>query len=340
MLAAVFHGRNDVRLEERPPPPPPEAGWVTVSVSYCGICGTDIEEITHGPNLVPTQPHPLTGKSLPVTLGHEGTGVVAARGDGVQIEVGTVVALEGTITCGTCEWCLMQLTHLCPVIAGMGFMLDGALAEAVSVPASMCVPLPPGTPEEAGAIAEPLSVAVRAVRRAGSVEGRTVQVVGAGTLGLLVAQVARASGALGVQVTDRFVDRLELVARLDLEAVDPGEGRKAHVVFDCGSADSGFETAIEATERGGTTVVVAIHPEPRSLDVLRLLLEERTITSVLAHTVADDFVPAVALLAQNRVEWRPLITDRVPLDRVVEDGFEKLLREPERHGKIIVDCRR
>src|SRR5262249_36120015 len=104
VLAAVFEGRNDVRLEERPAPPAPKPGWLTVAVAYCGICGTDIEEITHGPNLVPTSPHPLTGQSLPVTLGHEGTGVVIARGDGVSIHEGTLVALEGTMTCGSCEW--------------------------------------------------------------------------------------------------------------------------------------------------------------------------------------------------------------------------------------------
>jgi (R,R)-butanediol dehydrogenase / meso-butanediol dehydrogenase / diacetyl reductase len=340
MLAAVFHGRNDVRLEERPEPAPPQPGWLNVSVAYCGICGTDIEEITHGPNLVPTSPHPLTGQSLPVTLGHEGAGTVVARGDGVDMEVGARVAFEGTITCGTCEWCRAGLTQLCPLIAGIGFMFDGALAETVTVPASMCVPIPPGTPEEAGALAEPLSVAVRAVRRASDVEGRSVLVVGAGTLGLLVAQVARARGAARVTVLDRFPARLETAGRLGFEAFAPEEpAPKAHLVFDCGSADSGFETAIEATERGGVTVVVAIHPEPRPLDVLQLLLEERTITSVLAHTVADDFAPAVALLADGSVQWEPLVTDRVPLDRVVEDGFDRLLHEPERHGKILVDCR-
>ena len=112
MLAAVYRGRNNVRLEERPPLPLPPPGWLTVAVTYCGICGTDIEEITHGPNLVPTSPHPLTGKSLPITLGHEGTGVVVARGEDVQIELGTRVALEGTMTCGTCKWCRAGVTQL------------------------------------------------------------------------------------------------------------------------------------------------------------------------------------------------------------------------------------
>lgn len=340
MLAAVFRGRDDVCLEERPAPSAPRAGWLTVAVSYCGICGTDIEEITRGPNLVPTSPHPLTGQSLPVTLGHEGAGIVIARGDGVGVDLGTPVALEGTMTCGTCEWCRLGLTQLCPLIAGMGFMLDGALAEAVSVPASMCVPLPEGTPSEAGALAEPLSVAVRAVRRSGGVGGRTVQVTGAGTLGLLVAQVARAEGAASVTVRDRLAARLELARELGLgTALADDEVPKAQVVFDCGSADSGFESSLQATERGGTTVVVAIHPEPARIDLLQLLLEERAVTTVLAHTLEDDFVPAVAMLATGRVQWEPLVTDRVPLEGVVADGFEKLIREPERHGKILVDCR-
>ena len=101
-------------------------------------------------------------------------------------------------------------SYTTPVIAGIGFMLDGALAEEVTIPASMCVPLPSGTPEEAGALAEPLSVAVRAIRRSGGVEGRSVQVVGAGTLGLLVAQVARVHSAASVRVRDRYEGRRAL----------------------------------------------------------------------------------------------------------------------------------
>ena len=76
MIAAVYHGRHDIREEEWPRPPSPPPGWVTVAVTYCGICGTDIEEYLHGPVVIPTTPHPLTGAHVALVLGHEGTGVV------------------------------------------------------------------------------------------------------------------------------------------------------------------------------------------------------------------------------------------------------------------------
>src|ERR1700694_536812 len=89
VLAAVFHGRHDIRVEEWPSPPSPPPGWVTVAITYCGICGTDIEEYLHGPVVIPPTPHPLTGAHAPLVLGHEGTGVVVATGPGSDIETGT-----------------------------------------------------------------------------------------------------------------------------------------------------------------------------------------------------------------------------------------------------------
>jgi len=340
MRAAVYFGRDDVRLVDRPAPAPPARGWLTVAVSYCGICGTDIEEITEGPAIVPTEPHPLTGASLPITLGHEGTGSVTAVGAGVKLAPGDRVAIEGTMTCGDCTWCRQGLTQLCPQIAGIGFMLDGALAEAVNVPAAMCAVMPPTMPDEAGALAEPLSVAVRAERRSGGVDGRTVQVIGAGTVGLLAAQVARARGAKWVVLRDPAEGRRATAASLSLEAVSPGdEVPPADVVFECSGSASGLESALTNTQRGGATVVVGIHVEPRPIDLLGMLLQERQLTTSLAHTFQEDFIPAVAMLAEGVVQFEPLVSDRVRLSRVIEDGFDPLRSEPARHGKILVDCR-
>jgi len=200
MLAAVFHGRDQVRVEERPPPPPPPPGWVQVAVGWCGICGTDLDELLHGPVLVP---------SIPLVLGHEAAGTVLAAAAGVGFAVGDRVGLENTLGCGRCARCLAGDPQLCADFAVMGLMFDGALAERVNVPAAMCAVLPDGISDEAGALAEPLSVAVRAVRRAGGVRGRSVGVVGAGTIGLLVAAVARAEGARRGAVIGTSPARLE-----------------------------------------------------------------------------------------------------------------------------------
>src|ERR1700730_3524365 len=150
MLAAVYQARHDIRVQEWPAPPSPPAGWVTVAITYCGICGTDIEEYLHGPVVIPTTPHSLTGARAPLVLGHEGAGVVVAAGAGGGIEVCSGVALENRVGSGHAAPCLSGNRQLCPQLAVMGLMLDGALAEAVNVPASMCARLPSDLADEAG----------------------------------------------------------------------------------------------------------------------------------------------------------------------------------------------
>lgn len=341
MLAAVFHDRLDIRVEEWPAPPRPPAGWVTVAVTHCGICGTDTDEYLRGPVVIPTQPHPLTGAKAPLVLGHEGTGVVVAAGSGVNIAVGARVGMENSVGCERCPACLSGNRQLCPQLAVMGLMLDGALAEAVNVPATMCAELPAGLSDEAGALAESLSVAIRAVRRAGNVAGTDVQVFGAGTIGLMTGQVARAAGARSVTLRDPSPTRLERAAAMGFEAVPPGsDGHHAALVFECTGSAQGLSDALAATAKSGTTVVMGVHNRPREIDLLAMLLDERVMRASLSHSMHDDYEPALRLLAERKVEIEPLITDRIPLDRTVDQGFKALVENPDQHLKVLIDCRR
>ena len=340
MLAAVFHGRRDIRVEEWPAPPRPPAGWVTVAITYCGICGTDIDEYLHGPIVIPTAPHPLTGAHVPLVLGHEGAGVVVAAGAGSGIDPGTRVGLENSLGCGHCAACLSGNRQLCPQLAVMGLMMDGALAERVNVPAYMCADLPKGLPDEAGALAESLSVAVRAVRRAGSVAGIDVQVFGAGTIGLMAAQVARSAGARSVTVRDPSAARLERAAAMGFEVAPPGPGGgRVPVVFECTGTAAGFAGSLSATTKSGVTVVLGVHDRPREIDLVALLLDERVVLASLSHAMQDDYIPAVELLHEGKVDFESLITDRVPLQNAVDRGFEPLVADPESHLKVLIDCR-
>ncbi len=341
VLAAVYHGRHDIRVEEWPSPPSPPPGWVTVAVTYCGICGTDIEEYLHGPVVIPTRPHPLTGAQVPLVLGHEGAGVVVAAGAGSGIDTGTRVGLENSVSCGHCAACLSGDRQLCPELAVMGLMLDGALAEAVNVPAYMCAALPAGLPHEAGALAESLSVAVRAVRRAGTVAGVDVQVFGAGTIGLMAAQVARAAGARSVTLRDLSTARLGRAEAMGFEVAQPGgEVGRPPVVIECTGSAAGLRDALSATAKSGTTVVVGVHDRPREVDLLKLLMDERVILASLSHSMNGDYIPAIELLRQGKVDFEPLITDRVPLRNTVDRGFDALVASPESHLKVLIDCRR
>jgi len=328
VIAAVYHGRNQVLVEEVPDPPAPPPRWLQVDVGWCGICGTDLDEILHGPVLVPR---------TPLILGHEAAGRVVATGEGVALAVGARVGLENSLGCGRCARCRAGDPQLCAELAVMGLMFDGALATRVNVPASMCAPLPERLSEEAGALAEPLSVAVRAVRRSGGVRGRRVGVVGAGTIGLLVAAVARAQGAAAVCVLEPNAERL---ARAVAEGCEPAsENPELEVVFECAGSSPGFQAALDATAKQGTTVVVGIHAEPRSLDVTDLVVDERAIVASFSHNLKDDYRTALDLLAAGAIDADLLVTDRVPLAEVMKRGFEPLMREPARHLKVLVDCR-
>jgi (R,R)-butanediol dehydrogenase/meso-butanediol dehydrogenase/diacetyl reductase len=340
VLAAVYYGRHDIRVQEWPAPPNPPAGWVTVAITYCGICGTDIDEYLHGPIVIPTAPHPLTGAKAPLVLGHEGAGIVVAAGAGAGIDLGTRVGLENSVGCGHCAACLSGNRQLCPQLAVMGLMMDGALAEAVNVPASMCAELPKGLTDEAGALAESLSVGVRAVRRAGSVAGIDVHVFGAGTIGLMTAQVARSAGARSVTLRDPSAARLRRAAAMGFEMAPPGpDGARVPIVFECTGSAAGLVDSLSATAKSGTTVVLGVHDRPREIDLVALLLDERVILASLAHSMNDDYVPAIELLHQGKVDFESLITDRVPLQGAVDRGFEPLVADPESHLKVLIDCR-
>src|SRR5262249_36757883 len=148
--------------------------------------------------------NPLTGKKAPIVLGHEFAGEVVAVGrDVTGLRVGDRVAPDVLIYCGRCYWCLRHQVNLCRSMAALGLSGDGGLAEYCVAPERMCERLPDGVTDAAGALAEPLAVAVRAVRRGRLSVGENVAVVGAGAVGQMAMQVARAAGAGDVFAVER-----------------------------------------------------------------------------------------------------------------------------------------
>jgi len=201
MRAAVYHGREDVRIEqveERAIAP----GSVRVAVEACGICGSDLHEYAEGPIAIPADhPHPLTGETLPLTMGHEFAGTVVETGGGVDDpEVGDAVVVNPIVACGECRYCTGGRYSLCDSLMNIGIHGGGGgFAERVVVSAENAVALPEGVSFEQGALVEPLSVGLHAVRRSGLAAGDTAAVFGAGPVGLGVLQAAAilAPAALG-----------------------------------------------------------------------------------------------------------------------------------------------
>jgi (R,R)-butanediol dehydrogenase/meso-butanediol dehydrogenase/diacetyl reductase len=349
MQAARWHAREDVRVEEVPVPEP-GPGEVLLKVTWCGICGTDMEEYLHGPSVISTTPHPLTGRQAPLALGHEFTGQVAALGPGVQnLALGDRIAAETTIFCGRCYYCRRREFAFCTGWGTLGFNADGGLAEYAVVPAFSSVRVPDTLGDEQAALCEPIAVAVRAIRRGRVVLGETVCVLGCGTIGLLCVQVARAAGARYVIAIDVQQARLALAASLGadltLNARDPdlaGLARSAtgdigpDVVLECAGAPTTGPLAVQIARKGGRVVLVGVCPHASQFHTLDIVLGEKEIVGSVANDYEQDLALGVDLLARGVVRVEALITRRIGLGAIVEQGLRALLTEKSTQLKILV----
>ena len=161
MLAAVWHGRRDIRVEEFPDPPSPGKKEVKIRVEWAGICGTDLEEYCFGPLYIPVdRPNPITGRKAPMILGHEFVGTVIEKGSAVtEFKIGDRITPDTALFCGECYYCKRNLVHFCDKLALLGLMTDGGFAQYVNAPTYMCYKLPANVAPELGALAEPTAVA-------------------------------------------------------------------------------------------------------------------------------------------------------------------------------------
>lgn len=227
MKAAVFHGQRDVRLEDVPEQET-RAGSVKVKVDWCGICGTDLHEYLAGPIFIPPQgsPHPITGQTLPLTLGHEFAGEVVEVGDGPSgVATGDRVAIEPVFRCGECAACRRGATNLCEKLGFYGLMGGGGgMSEYTVVPSYMIHRLPEGLTTEQGALVEPIAVGLRAVRRAEFREGQSAVVFGGGPIGAVTVQCLKALGAGKIMVAEVSEARKKKALDIGADAViDPTE---------------------------------------------------------------------------------------------------------------------
>lgn len=339
MKAAVYRGPGDIRIESVPDPGPPAHGDVVVKVTRAAICGTDSSEWAHGPLLA----------RPPVVLGHEFVGRVVAVGEEVEdLAVGDRVVSGAGVSCGACEWCRAGRTNLCASYHTLGLHVDGGLAEFVTTPAGICRRVPDGLGDDAAAMAQPLAVALHAVRRSGLTAGESCAVVGVGGIGAFIVAGAAARGAAPLVAVDVAQDRLETAARLgahqriDARNVDLAQaireatgGEGAHVVIEASGAPHAPAAALAAARRGGRVVLVGLQSAPRELDLLAFAVREVDVITTLAHVCSVDLPEAVDLLASAHVA--DTVLDRViPLDALVDDGI-RALADGSARGKIVVD---
>jgi (R,R)-butanediol dehydrogenase/meso-butanediol dehydrogenase/diacetyl reductase len=339
MKALVFHNVQDIRFEPNwPDPRPLRPGEVKVAASWCGICGTDMEDFHHGAVVPIGEPHPLSGRMAPLVLGHEYSGRIAEVGPGVEnLEVGQRVACECVLTCQKCYWCKIGEYSICENMVSIGQQDDGGLADFFVVPAKNCVPIPDHLGEDIAAMTEPLAVMVRAIRRGGVKAGDLVTVVGAGTIGLCGIAVAKAAGARGVIAIAHGGKRAQVASEMGathvLNSKDDDwrdryavltDGLGSDVVIDAGGNIAAMRLAIELTKRQGRCVINSVVDADVPMPGLDILLGEKEIVGTVGHSTDREFRWALQFLADGRIDVEPIITDRIYIGDGVERGFKRL----------------
>jgi L-idonate 5-dehydrogenase len=329
MKAAVIHAPRDLRIDEISHPIT-GPGEVMVRIRAGGICGSDLHYYQDGGfGTVRIQE--------PMILGHEMAGEVAEISTGVTgLAVGDRVAVNPSRPCGHCRYCLEGVQQHCLDMRFYGSAMrmphmQGGFREFLVCPAAQAVRVPPDTPMELAAFAEPLSVCLHAARQAGSVHGRRVLVTGVGPIGALCVLVARHGGAREIVVTDladaplamakRVGADLALNTRTDPQALDRFATDKGHfdVAFEASGAGSALAGALQTVRPGGTIVQVGIGGSEAKVPLNTLVAKEISLRGTFRFH--EEFVWAVDLLSARALDVMPLLTEILPLDQAVR-AFE------------------
>ncbi|MGV8857059.1 2,3-butanediol dehydrogenase [Rhodoglobus sp.] len=349
MKAARFYGRKDIRIEDIPAPELRQ-GTVAIDVAWCGICGTDLHEYLEGPIFIPAAgyQHPLTHEDVPVTMGHEFSGTITALGEGVtDLTVGENVVVEPYFVCGECAPCRAGNYNLCTKMGFIGLAGGGGgLSEKVVIERRWVHPIG-DIPLDQAALIEPLAVGHHAFVRSGAKAGDVAFIGGGGPIGLLLAAVLSAEG-ITVILSEPGTARREMALSTGVakHVIDPSvedavakvmeltNGVGADVAFECSSINAVLDQLFDAVKPTGVIVNVSIWGHPAQLDMQKLVLKEIDLRGTIAY--AHDHPATIKLVQDGKVDLAPFITGRIPLDKLIDEGFMTLIDHKETAVKIIV----
>lgn len=318
MEAAVLHGAKDIRVE-RFQMPKILPGMVLLKTKRVGICGSDLHYFEDGycGTFVPTRPF---------VLGHELTAeVIAVNGNATNMPaIGARVTVNPARSCSYCDYCKSGYGNLCrnTIMLGSGSTIpptDGAMAEFITVRADQCHLLPEGMDDGFGAMIEPISVGLHAIKQAGTVSGKRILVTGGGTIGLLTAVTAKAFGAVTVVVSDIVEERRQAAMECGVDLVLNPLDKNLHdqvkditidgfdLIFEASGAELALRQAFDLVRPGGTIVQIGtLGIEDVPLPANQLMVKEiRYIGSFRYGNVFDE---AIRLVDSGRIDLRPLIT--------------------------------
>ena len=341
MKQAVMTSPGHIEFHEVPAPVPGSAE-VLIRMKRIGVCGSDIH-VWHGK-------HALT--PYPVVQGHEVSGLIEKVGAKVSgFAIGDKVTIQPQVICGTCYPCTHGAYHICDSLKVMGFQTTGAGSELFAVDSSKVLKLPPDMDLEHGAMVEPIAVAVHALARGGDVAGKAVLVLGAGTIGNLVAQTARGLGAAKVMITDLSDYRLGIAAKCGIgtgintgssdlaEAVQKHFGPdKADLILECVGSPATIAQAVAVARKGTDIIVVGVFGDKPVVDLGTVQDRELRLIGTLMYR-EPDWRKAIELIGAGKISLAPLITDHFAFKDYTE-AYRYIDANRDRAMKVMIEVDR
>jgi threonine dehydrogenase-like Zn-dependent dehydrogenase len=337
LKAAIYDGAYDIKIKNVPEPVVEEME-VLIKPKYVGICGTDLSAWEYG----------LYGPDT--ILGHEFAGEIVDIGSNVSgWKVGDRVVPNSLLPCKTCSFCKMNRFALCEDMQMVGISMNGGLAELVTLPQDLLHKLPDSISYEEATFIEPLSVVMKGFKRVDYNPDMSILILGAGPIGLLSLLLAKSIGCNEIYVSEIKNSRLDLAKQLGatdvinpkreslslrLEALTDGKGPEL-VIETTGAANPTSE-AFTLVRRGGSILVLGICEEPVEADFMRGVLNELKV--VFSYLGYEEFPEAIELISSGGIDVNPLISKIIPLEKIVEDGFEDLTKEDSSNIKVLVQC--
>lgn len=336
MTEAVLEAPHTITIQDASVPVPC-AGEALLAPERVGICGSDMHA-WHGL-------HPFI--TPPVVPGHEFSATVCTAPDGCGFRPGDRVTVEPNLVCGRCIHCREGRYNICDHLKVIGCQSPGAMADYVAVPVEKLIRLPDSVNFEDACLIEPLAVAIHALKRARFQSGESVLILGAGTIGLMCLQAARALGA-GVKIVTDLQDwRLQLARTLGADATLRADDPDIHdsiretmgpdgadIILECVGLPSAMKQAVNASRKGGRIVVVGVHGEPVDLNVGLVQDWELDVYGSLMYTRAD-FEQALDLIERGEAQTQPFVTHRFPLAEAAR-AYETLDNPDARALKALI----
>ena len=319
--AAVFYGISDIRMEEIPAPCVCDDD-VLIRIKAVGVCGSDVHYYKEG-RIGPYEPKPGH------ILGHEAAGEVVSVGKNVKNrKIGDRVAIEPGYSCRKCEYCKSGKYNLCKDMMFMSHpdpIQEGCMTEYVAWPADFTHLLPDNVTYEEGAMAEPLSVALQALKRGGVKPGQSIAIFGCGTIGLCIMLAAEAFGCSEIYMIDKTEYRLSKAANLGAKKVvnikegdyvntikNETGGAGVDVVLEASGSPEAYLKSTALVKRGGTVVLVGSSAEKVfPVCIFEIIDKELNISSVFRYN--NVYGQAIKLLSSGLVDMKKIITHRMPL---------------------------